>query len=150
VITEALRVLLLGVIGVFLVMALIYVVIVVLSRIRMPSSAGATESNLMDLPAPAPEQSGDFREAGTAEPIGDDGIAVENTAAADEWYEHHGYDGETIEYVYEFSDPDGEFDGGDMYEYVVEEYYPDYEFIDGDEYTDTEESRSSQIEEVKQ
>lgn len=153
VITEALRVLLLGVLGVFLVMALIYVVIVTLSRIRVPSNAGATESNLVNESVVAPEQPSDFRNGGAAEPIVADDLAADHMADADEWYENHEYDSEISEYHYGFSEHGGEFDGDDEYEYeyeyVLEEYYPDDELIDADQDTDAEESRSAQIEEVK-
>jgi len=148
VITEALRVLLVGVLGVFLVMALIYLVIVTLSRIRV-TNAGATESNPMDGLVAVSDQPNDVRQAGAAEPIGDDGIAAENMAAADEWYEYYEDDSEISEHGYEFSKPGVEFDGVDEYEYVIEKYYPDSEFDDADEYADAEESSSAQIEEIK-
>jgi len=149
VITEALHVLLLGVLGVFLVMALIYVVVVALSRIRVPSSAGATESNLMNGLVAAPsEQPSDFQPAGAAEPIGVDDVAVEHMVPADDWYEQDEYDDEISGYGYEFSEHDSEFDNDDEYEYVVEEYYLDSELGDADQYTDAEDSRSPQIVEV--
>jgi len=155
VISEALRVMLIGVLGVFLVMALIYVVIVTLSRIRVPSNAGAsetnlaTEPNLMNGPVAVSETTSDFHHASAAEPIGPDSLAVENMDAADEWYEYHEYNGEMNEYDYEFSEYGDYFDSDDAYEYVVEEYYPDSELIDADQDTEAEEFRSLQIEEVR-